>query len=153
VRDKRAADTSPAAVARDMLAVLLQVQRQPGDETAATLDELGLSVTHLRALAVLHVQDELPIGELAEKVSLSVPATSRTVEALHARGLLERRECPEDRRVKRVTLTAAGRDAFRRINQARRGAFERFAADLPEDDRVRLAQALAPIAARAEARK
>ena len=75
---------------------------------------------------------------------MSLPATSRTVDGLLQRGLLERREDEHDRRIKRVRLTDEGRDVVDRIDTARlagpRG-LRRHA--LPDEQRAALLAAAA----------
>ena len=63
------------------------------------------------------------------------------------RGFLERREDDLDRRVKRLTVTAAGRDAIARLDALRLRGLEHYTATLTDDQRARLADALADIPA------
>ena len=63
------------------------------------------------------------------------------------RGLLERREDEDDRRVKRLTITPAGREAIARIDALRLRGLEQYAATLTDDQRERLAGALTDLPA------
>ena len=107
-------------------------------------EELDLSLTQVKALAAL-AHDELTVKELAERLGLSLPGASRAVDALVGRGQLHRREDPHDRRQKRLTSTAAGLDALRRLDEARLAGIAAFAETLPAAQRRRLSAALKPI--------
>lgn len=74
--------------------------------------EHGVSLSALELLARLSVADNrvLRLTDLADRAGLSLSRVSRLVDALEARGLVERRCCPEDRRARNAGLTAAGAD-------------------------------------------
>jgi DNA-binding MarR family transcriptional regulator len=144
--------TSPT-LARDLLAVMLYIQKHSGRDFYVLVEELDLTLTQLKALHALDVAAyETSVKELSEAMGLSLPAASRTVEGLLRRGYLERREDEHDRRVKRVRLTPAGRDALERLNRARLAGLERFASTLTAEERTRLAGAISSLLAREEIR-
>jgi DNA-binding MarR family transcriptional regulator len=64
------------------------------------------------------------------------------VDALEAKGLVQRRPHPDDRRKNLVELTGTGHDTRRRASQASEDAERRFLAALDGDDAKRLKQAL-----------
>ena len=143
-------EVAPAPGAAELAAELLALWRHvlsSGNASAgayAVFDELDLTLTQVKALVALS-QHELTVKELAERLGLSLPGASRAVDALVSRGLLDRREDPHDRRQKRLTSTDAGRDALRRLDEARLAGIEAFAATLPPAQRKRLSGALRPI--------
>jgi DNA-binding MarR family transcriptional regulator len=67
------------------------------------------------------------------------------VDGLLRRGWLERREDPEDRRMKRVGITPAGREVIDRIETARLAGLEDYAASLSPEQRSRLSSALSDL--------
>jgi hypothetical protein len=77
---------------------------------ASQLGELRLGFTQLAALYVLADGSTLTIGELAESINRSPSATSRLIDGLVKRRLVERRSEEEDRRQKvlRSTLEPIG---------------------------------------------
>lgn len=112
----------------------------------AEIAEIGLSLTQVKALWLLEGCAESPtVGEIADRLGVSLPAASRTVEGLLRRGWAERREDEHDRRVKRASLTAEGRAVAQRIADARMQGLEAFAASLTDDQRTRLHEALEEI--------
>jgi DNA-binding MarR family transcriptional regulator len=138
-----------ADLARDLVAVAIHVFKESSQEYYELVDELDLSITQTRTLNCLdRFQAEVAVNELAEVIGLSVPATSRTVEALLRRGYIDRREDEHDRRVKRVQISPAGRALVARMNAARMAGMEEFAGTLTPTERSHLRRALASIVAR-----
>jgi DNA-binding MarR family transcriptional regulator len=138
-------------LARDLSGFLGYVLKNAGGDYYRTVAELDLSLTQLMALHVLDAPEaEETVKALAERLGISLPATSRAVEGLHQRGLVERREDTDDRRMKRVRATEAGRRATRTLHDARLSGLEEFAATLSAAQRRRLAAALAPVLERPE---
>jgi len=72
--------------------------------------EHGISLSALELLSRLSVAEGqvLRLTDLADRSGLSLSRVSRIVDALEARGLVERRRCPEDRRARNAGLTPAG---------------------------------------------
>ena len=136
---------SSAKLAEQLLALWRAVMAPRGVSAYAIFEQLDLTLTQVKALSALAPEAELTVKELAELLGLSLPGASRAVDALVERGLLGRREDTTDRRMKRLTCTAAGRDALRRLDEARLAGLEQFTATLPAAQRKRLSGALAPI--------
>ena len=112
----------------------------------ALLDELDLSMSHIKALQVLaDCGSELSVKEVSEQLGLSLPGASRTVDSLLRRGYLERREDEQDRRMKRIGITEAGRDVAHRIVSARLEGLEQFTDSLTPEQRSHLMAALADL--------
>lgn len=81
----------------------------------AVEEQVGLSPTALGILGRLmdEPQGRLRISALADDVGLSLSRTSRVVDALELRGLVERASCPEDARATNVVLSDDGRTIVR----------------------------------------
>jgi DNA-binding MarR family transcriptional regulator len=141
---------SPAELAEGLLGLWHHLMRGQSKTMFALLDELDLSMSHIKALQVLSdCGCELSVKEVSEELALSLPGASRTVDALLKRGYLERREDEHDRRMKRIAVTQAGRDVARRIVGARLEGLEQFTASLSPEQRSRLMTALADLPHRA----
>jgi DNA-binding MarR family transcriptional regulator len=76
----------------------------------------GLSVPQFRTLAFLHNQPGAALNTLAEHLGLTPASTSKLVDGLVGRNLVERRESVKDRRRVMLSLTQQGfsiwEDAF-----------------------------------------
>jgi DNA-binding MarR family transcriptional regulator len=133
-----------ADLAAQLLALWRAVIGSNGVGAYAIFEELDLTLTQVKALVALSEQ-ELTVKELAERLGLSLPGASRAADALVARDRVGRRECPEDRRMKRLRCTAAGARALQRLDEARLAGLENFTATLPAGKADRLSAALRPI--------
>ena len=70
---------------------------------------LDLSPGELHALNALDPESVQPMGALAAELRCDASNVTWLADRLEARGLVERRTAPTDRRVKTLALTAAGR--------------------------------------------
>ena len=99
-----------AALTRDMYALASYLMRSSNVGAFNTIAELELSFTQIKALCALDLDSECSsVKALAESMRVSLPAMSRAIDGLYERGLVDRQEDPQDRRMKRVRLTEAGR--------------------------------------------
>lgn len=127
-----------------------QLMKRSGEaQILGVATEHDLSFSQLRALFVLYDSEaELAVHELATRLGLSMATTGRAVAGLTRIGFAVRREDEQDRRVKRISLSATGRDFVGGLVEAHRTAMRECAELLTEEERVRLASALAPVLAR-----
>jgi DNA-binding MarR family transcriptional regulator len=102
-----------------------------------------LSMAQLATLYVLDAGEPVPLGALAERIGRSVSATSRLVDALVRRDLVERQEHPTDRRVRRVAIGKAGEALLRRLERTRADAQLEIMDRLDPADRALVARAMA----------
>lgn len=106
-------------------------------EGLSVLADAELPITQVRTVMLLAcAHDPLPIGAVADRLGLSVHAAGRNIDRLVDLGYVERRESPEDRRVKLVSLSAVGLDTVDQHLTARRRAMHTFI-DRLTDDQVR----------------
>ena len=74
------------------------------------IEETGISDTDFRVLEALLHKGPLPVNTIGPKVHLTPGSISVAVDRLLERGLVSRGESPDDRRVRIVALTKAGKD-------------------------------------------
>lgn len=110
--------------------------------------ELELSFSQVKMLLLLDDRGEQSVKDVATALHLSLPATSRAIDGLAQRGLVDRRECEVDRRAKIVSVLPAGREVGAAMAAMRRTVYEQFAADLSDAERSALHTALLPIVER-----
>jgi DNA-binding MarR family transcriptional regulator len=83
--------------------------RRSGRDFKRFMAETGLSFSHVSVLMRLyHHRGEGSISEVGGHLGVTKAAASQTVDRLVQSGLIERREDPVDRRIKRLALTAKG---------------------------------------------
>ena len=130
-------------LATELHALWMHLMKGQSKTMFALLDELDLSMSHVKALGVLaDCGCELSVKEVSEELGLSLPGGSRTIDALLRSGYLERREDDQDRRMKRIGITESGRDVSRRILEARLEGLEKFTSSFAPEQRTRLMAAL-----------
>jgi len=142
-------EQSATVLAGQLFALMTHLSQGSESRAMSLAAEFDLSLSQLRALLVLwRAEDPLSLGELADGVGLSDAAAVRMVDGLLRGDLVARREDERDRRIKRITLSPAGRDAVENLVEAKRDSLERLASTLLPDEVDRLIAALAPISAR-----
>ncbi len=138
-------------LAGDLFALVVFLHKNCNSDLFEAIGALELTLTQIKLLHHLEDQPrERTLKEAAELVHVSLPAASRLVEDLVRRGFAQRREDEEDRRMKRVCLTDAGRMVSRRLNAARLSGLSQFTQTLTAQERRALAQALNQLLRRSE---
>jgi DNA-binding MarR family transcriptional regulator len=79
------------------------------------LAPLGITVPQWRILAVLQERAHCTMSELADVTTIDRTTLTRTLDRMVETGLVARRADARDRRSVRLSLTVAGKDAFRRV--------------------------------------
>jgi DNA-binding MarR family transcriptional regulator len=106
------------------------------------IDDSGLTMTQTKALLELGGlgRDGKPqqVSDLAETFMVSVPSMSRAVDALVKSGYVTRLEDPEDRRVRRVAITADGKKLVDTLLVVRQAGLQAFAETLTAAQRRKL---------------
>ena len=129
-------------VAARLAGVMLALMKGNQNEVMQITAEFDLSLTQLRTLFILdHSDDDLAVNQIAEALGISMPATTRAIDALHRTGLVSRREDVADRRIKRIALTDVGAAAITRIAEARIASVQNLVAALSDDERAALDEA------------
>jgi DNA-binding MarR family transcriptional regulator len=124
------------------------VNRTASPDMFRVLGEVGLSFTQMKALFLLQEHTEMTVKDIADTLSMSLPAMSRSVDGLVQRGFVTRTASLSDRRSKQIALLPQGVDVLNRVTAAREAALIEFAAELSDAERSALHTALLPIAER-----
>ncbi len=76
--------------------------------------DTGLALTWFEVLIRLERSpgQHLRMSDLASQIALSTSGLTRVIDGMEKVGLVERKSCPEDRRVLHAVLTSAGKDAL-----------------------------------------
>jgi DNA-binding MarR family transcriptional regulator len=97
-------------------------------------DDVGLSATHLAALATLERHGPLPLGELAALEKVAPPSMTRVVARLTESGLVDRERHTGDRRQVFITITEQGRHLLAADRRRRDEWLSARLSELPEAD-------------------
>jgi DNA-binding MarR family transcriptional regulator len=140
------AEAETEALAADLYALVVHLHKNCNSDLFEAVGALELTLTQIKLLH--HLEDaphDLTLKEGAELVHVSLPAASRLVDDLVRRGFVDRSEDAEDRRMKRIHLTASGRSVIRQLNAARLTGLESFTTTLTRAERRALAKALSKL--------
>ena len=120
---------------------------------ASQLGGLRLGFTQLAALYVLADGGVTTVSDLADTLGRSPSATSRLVDGLVRRRLVERRPEAEDRRQKTLWLTQRGKALLRMVDRARADQFLSALRPMPSAERALIAMGVAALATHAISRR
>jgi len=93
----------------------------------------GISLIHLEVLMTLEDAGPIPMGQLAERLDVSMASATGIVSRMERLGLVARHHDDTDRRVVIVERTEAGVRLFDEIDERRRQALTRLLETLPEE--------------------
>jgi MarR family transcriptional regulator, organic hydroperoxide resistance regulator len=113
--------------------------------------QVELSLAQLKALFTLVDAGSMPIGGVAARLKIGLPAASSLVDRLVDQGLVERREDPMDRRRTLAEPTAAGEALAQRLRHGSREALRAWLEQMEHDDLEALVRGLTAMVAVAQA--
>src|SRR3954447_15838623 len=105
-------ERTAASEAWALIAELFQSQRT---RFLAIASEFDLAPAQLGALKALDPDEPVPMRELALALACDNSNVTGIVDRLEARGLVERRAAPHDRRVKMLVVTPEGAELRRQV--------------------------------------
>ncbi|HUX42775.1 MAG TPA: MarR family transcriptional regulator [Rectinemataceae bacterium] len=120
------------------------IQMQYGSISNWLMHEL--SFAQARALIVIAAKKSQTLGQLAILLDVSKATASVLVQHLVDKGLLERRENPQDRRSVDITLSSKGAEIGAGRRGAREGQWRRWLERMTEEELGDLARGLAALA-------
>ncbi len=119
--------------------LLSQLGAHSSSRFAERLEPLNLTPPHVGILRVLKESDGLSQQALGEKLGMFPSRLVGVLDELEKRGLVERRDSPNDRRSYALYLTKHGREALPKIGRIARQHEEALCAALNDAERQHLA--------------
>ncbi|MGH3279723.1 MAG: MarR family transcriptional regulator [Trebonia sp.] len=101
-----------------------------------------ITIAQYRTLVVLASRGPQKLADVAEQLGVTPPAAGRMCDRLARRGLVNRHRAHDDRRVVRISLSAAGRRIVDDATRRRRVFLARIVAAMPPGQRREVAAAL-----------
>lgn len=139
---QRGTDNRDETLAEAFWSVARQLRRAATDSLA----QWDISPSQARALRVLAHHDGARLSELAARLHIAARSATEVVDALEAKGLVQRRPDPRDRRATLVAPTRRGAELNATIRTARGTQAERLFGQLSATDRAHLGRILRKLA-------
>ena len=108
-----------------------------------------ITIAQYRTLVVLASRGPQRLADLAEQLAVSPSTAGRMCDRLVRRDLVTRHRAHDDRRVVRISITAAGRGVVDDATRQRRALIAEILSALPAGQRLAVATALRTFAAAA----
>ena len=121
--------------------VMSRANNALSERLQASVSAHDLTLTAFGILEVLFHTGPLLLGEVQRRILVSSGGVTYLVDRLEKKGLVERRECPGDRRARYAALTEAGEELIRRIFPSHAECIEALMSPLSEEEQ-RLAVSL-----------
>jgi MarR family 2-MHQ and catechol resistance regulon transcriptional repressor len=116
--------------------VLSRAQAAVARHAEADVARHGLTLAEFGILEALFHRGPLLLGELQRKLLVSSGGVTYLVDRLEAKRLVERRECPGDRRARYAALTSEGEALIERIFPEHARSIERALAGLTKAEQA-----------------
>lgn len=135
-----------AALVRNTGYLLSRLGFYASRQFAQRLESLGLTPRMWGALNVLDHEGEVSQQQLGKAIGMDPSSMVAAIDELEAKGWVERRRHPSDRRAHALHITEAGRETLTRGRRLAGGAQEQLLAPLDPTERAQLHELLLRLA-------
>ncbi|MCC6245721.1 MAG: MarR family transcriptional regulator [Gemmatimonadaceae bacterium] len=119
------------------------------EHAAADVSRHGLTLTEFAIVEALYHRGPLLLGEVQKRILVSSGGITFLVDRLAAKGLVERRSCPSDRRARYAALTPEGEALMAHIFPTHVAALTRAMSALSVEQKDEATRALRALGLRA----
>lgn len=110
------------------------------------LQPYNLSQARYALLTLLaEARGPLAQNDLADRAGITGPTLVRQLDQLENNSLVQRRDAPDDRRVKHVCITQSGRKAYKTAREIAEGLRQEVTNDMPTQQVAHLEEALSAL--------
>jgi DNA-binding MarR family transcriptional regulator len=102
----------------------------------------GLSISHAKLTYLLYQNDGLTQSELQQDLLIKASSITKLIDALVQKGLVKRETAQEDARIKKIYLTAEGREKEEKLCKIREETEARLLHVLTENEKKELIRML-----------
>ena len=118
---------------KNLIKHMTRVQRHLRSGQASAWSGLDMTMPQVKTLFLL-AEGPTRMRGIAERLGVEMPSATTMIDRLVAKGLVERRPDPTDRRAVVCSVTPAGREAVERFWALRAARVEHLAAALSKND-------------------
>lgn len=137
------------AFEREVAFLLVDAGRKLNDAYDAKMKPLALTRSQWRVMAYVSRSPGITQTELAASVECSRMAITSVLDRMQSKGLIERRDVEDDRRVRSVFLSQKGRSLVRKMNRTATRVLEDVFARVSGEDLRALKETLEVVKANA----
>lgn len=98
------------------------------------MQKYGVNPTEFAVLELLYSKGDQPIQKIGERVLLASSSITYVVDKLEEKSLVERIDCPEDRRIKFASITEKGKDFMDRVFPQHKASIGEMFSHLSKDE-------------------
>lgn len=98
-----------------LFVVLSRANRAVTDRIKEDIKSHGLNPTEFAVLELLFHKGDQPIQQIGQRILLSSGSMTYVIDKLEGKQLLQRKPCPDDRRITYATITEKGRLLMEKI--------------------------------------
>lgn len=98
-----------------LFVVMSRANRAVMDRVKEDIKSHGLNPTEFAVLELLYHKGDQPIQQIGQRILLSSGSMTYVIDQLEGKKLLERRPCPNDRRIKHAVITDEGKELMREV--------------------------------------
>jgi DNA-binding MarR family transcriptional regulator len=138
VAEPRLAEGTPEALRASTGFLITWLHARLQAEGTAALREMDLEPRFMGSFIVLRKLGPVSQAELARQLGITTPSVVEIVDDLEARGLVERRRDPDDRRTQRLHLTPASGPVGDHVRARLMATTDAYLGVLDADERARL---------------
>jgi MarR family transcriptional regulator, 2-MHQ and catechol-resistance regulon repressor len=129
-------DEAPPSGALKLWVVLSRAHAALTEHLQVDVARHDLTLTEFGILEVLFHKGPLLLGEVQRRILVSSGGVTYLVDRLEQKGLVERRECPGDRRARFAALTDAGERLIRDIFPQHAECIQSLMSELTADEQA-----------------
>lgn len=117
-----------------LLVVMLRASQTVSEQVKKDMLEYGVNPTEFAVLELLYSRGNQPIQKIGDKILLASSSLTYVVDKLEKKELVERVDCPEDRRIRYASITDKGRDFMDQIFPKHKKKIEEIFGHLTEEE-------------------
>lgn len=129
---------------------LMQTSKAIQEKMKVEIAKNKLSITEFSVLEVLYLKGKQTIQQVGNSILISSGSMTYVIDKLEQKGLLNRNDCPEDRRVIHVILTNNGMDLMKKFMPKHRELIDYMFGTLNHDEEQAMVELLKKVRERVE---
>ena len=115
--------------------VLLKASKAVQDRTKKDISNYGMHTSEFTVLEALYSNGKQTIRQITDAVLINSGSITYVIDKLEVKGLLERKDCKEDRRVVHIHITDKGKQFMDEIFPKHQLVIEDIFSDIMEEEK------------------